>query len=87
MLVAARTSSQDPQAIASLRTEQQSLDGRINEIEQHLRSEFPAEAEMVFPRGASVDEARGLIRGDEALVMFETFDDATYYWVVTRDEA
>ena len=63
------------------------MDGRINEIEKRLRSEFPDEAEMVLPRGASVDEARELIRGDEALVIFETFEDATYYWVITRDDA
>jgi len=80
--LAAPADQQDGAGVAALR-------GRIDQLRQahaalvrEIETRFPAYAQLVDPKPATVAEARAVLRPDEALVTTYTVEDATYVWAV-----
>lgn len=65
---------------------------RITEIDKRLVAEFPEYVALARPSVLDVDEVQGLLRDDEALVLFldtynrdaQVLSEETFVWVVTK---
>lgn len=59
---------------------------RIAQIEARIEAEYPRYAGVVRPQALPIPAVRELLREGEAMVQFLVNADATYVWVVTRDQ-
>jgi CHAT domain-containing protein len=53
--------------------------------QQEIKHRFPAYAELIDPKPATVDEIRGALRPSEVLLSFYFGQDASFVWVVPKD--
>lgn len=63
--------------------EQTLIDLRVADAQ--IESSFPAYSELTSPRALSVQEAQGLLREDEGLLLVLVNPEATYVWGVSRN--
>lgn len=84
-MVALPPKERDMAAEARLRDRSAALRGRIAELADLLRREFPSYAEIADPRPLSIADAQGLLGTDEALVAFSVGTDATHLFALRRD--
>lgn len=77
-------------AQAELRARLAAIDQRLSEISRILAADFPDYAELASPRPVSFAETRGLLREEEALILFVPTEymhptpGETFLWVVTK---
>ena len=79
--------TRDAETEAKLRVDLTLLDGRIGALDKKLAREFPEYAELASPRPLSLAETQDLLGPDEALMTYAIWDDATFLWVLRRDDA
>src|SRR5262245_31417906 len=84
----------DTRATDSIRTAIAGLDAKLTDIDRRLAVEFPDYAQLSNPKPLAVVAVQGLLREDEALVLFMDvlgpsngrLPEETLAWVVTKKE-
>ena len=94
-LISARSeppTRRNAQAEAGLAARLAAIDSRIAEIDETLAKDFPDYAALASPEPLAISEVQGLLRADEALLLFfdmpdwEQMPEETFVWVVTRTD-
>jgi tetratricopeptide (TPR) repeat protein len=57
----------------------------LDALDARIAGEFPEYAELINPKPVSFEAARGLLAGDEALLVYLSTTAETWLWVVRRD--
>jgi CHAT domain-containing protein len=70
-----------------LRADLAALDGRIKQLDARIAREFPEYGTLSTPQPMALAEARGLLRADEAMLLWLTGSGATYAFVLRPDRA
>jgi CHAT domain-containing protein len=70
-----------------LRADLATLDGRIKQLDARIARDFPDYGALSTPQPMTLAEARGLLRADEAMVMWLTGARATFAFVLRSDRA
>lgn len=83
-LVSAPADQQLPQVIAQMRTRISELEREQRNLSADLLRRFPAYANLISPRPATVVEARAALRDGEVLLSLLTTDEQTYVWAVPK---
>jgi CHAT domain-containing protein len=83
-MLGAPADQQLPQLVAQMRQRIQALERDQRALSTELARRFPAYANLIHPRPASVDEARGALREGEVLLSLLTTDEQTYVWAVPK---
>ena len=76
-----------PQVTAQMRARIAELEKEQNGLSAELEKRFPAYADLVSPRPATLDQARAALREGEALLSVLTTGERTYVWAVPRQGA
>jgi CHAT domain-containing protein len=71
---------------ASLRAALKDEARRLDRLDERIAAEFPAYAELSNPKPLAGEEAQGLLAGDEAMLVYLVTDEATWLWVLRRDD-
>ena len=79
------TDQQDPKAVASLRSQIDVLRRARESLASQIEKEFPAYAELLNPKPATVDQARAVLGAGEALVATLVTRDRTFVWAIPRN--
>jgi CHAT domain-containing protein len=80
-----QTSADRDLQLTRLNQEEQAIERRLTENGTKMDKDLPEYAELTRPRPLQVAETRGLLGSDEALLLIVPGPDATYIWVVTRE--
>lgn len=86
-LVSAPPDQQLPQVIAQMRARIGELEREQRTLSADLLRRFPAYANLISPRPATVAEARSALREGEVLLSMLTTDDQTYVWAIPKNGA
>ena len=70
---------------AATRTDYEAVLARLKTVDADIETRFPAYSELTSPRALSVEEAQGLLKDNEALLLVLVNPEATYVWGVSRD--
>jgi CHAT domain-containing protein/tetratricopeptide (TPR) repeat protein len=70
---------------ASLRTALDQASKRLDTLDAEIATAFPGYAELSNPQPLTADEAQALLAPDEALLLYVTYGEGVYVWVVRRD--
>lgn len=73
--------------IASLRAESAGARKSLDETSARIAREFPAYAELSSPAPLSVAQAQGLLKPDEAQLLFVAMSDRSFVFAITREGA
>jgi CHAT domain-containing protein len=84
-IASAPPDQQDESAVATLRGDTANLDKARTALRQEIAQRFPRYLELLSPHAATVEEARSLLRPDEALLLITSLEDRTLVWSVTKD--
>ena len=68
-----------------LRRQIASVEERLSAIAQQLEAKFPTYATLASPRPLSIEELKGLLSSDEALVFYSVGENGTSAFAATRD--
>ena len=71
--------------IASLRAQTSQVQKSLDDVTAQLDRSFPAYADLSNPQPLSLAQTQGLLKPDEALVVFIVLVDTTYAFAVTRE--
>ena len=71
--------------IASLRAQTAQTQKSLDDVTAQLDRSFPAYADLSNPQPLSLAQTQGLLKPDEALVVFIVLGDKTYAFAVTRE--
>ena len=71
--------------IASLRAQTAQTQKSLDDVTAQLDRSFPAYADLSNPQPMSLAQTQGLLKPDEALVVFIVLGDKTYAFAVTRE--
>ena len=83
----------DAQTTDSIRSGIASLDARLSAIDTRLATEFPEYAQLSNPKPLTIAAVQGLLKEDEALIVFldvprfGRLPEETLAWAVTKGEA
>lgn len=80
-------SQRNPGREQTLRAQLQTLDARLGADRDKVQAQFPRYSALVDPRPLSIEEAKELLRPDEALILYEINADAVFAWAVTANNA
>lgn len=83
--ISAPPDQQDRKALTSLRTSIDQLRDARAAIREEIGRRFPDYIDLIDPRPATLDQARKVLRGDEALLATYVAADRTYVWAVRHD--
>ena len=83
--ISAPPDQQDRPALKSLRTSIDALRDARAAIRDEIGQRFPDYIDLVDPRPATLDQARKMLRDDEALLATYVADDRTYVWALRHD--
>jgi CHAT domain-containing protein len=83
-LVSAPPDQQLPQVIAQMRSRISELEREQRTLSVDLLRRFPAYANLISPRPATVAAARAALRDGEVLLSLLTTDEQTYVWAVPK---
>ena len=67
------------------RTEYDAVLERLRAVDEEIEQRFPAYADLTSPQALSVEEAQGLLREDEGLLLVLVNPEAAYVWALSRD--
>jgi CHAT domain-containing protein/tetratricopeptide (TPR) repeat protein len=81
----AQTAGRNLGAERQLRHQLAEIDARRVEIDQTFERDFPDYSALSGPEPVSVEETKGLLQPDEALVQFTVDDNETFVWAIARD--
>jgi hypothetical protein len=70
---------------AATRIDYEAVLARLKTVDADIETRFPAYSELTSPRALSVQEAQGLLKDNEALLLVLVNPEATYVWGVSRD--
>jgi CHAT domain-containing protein len=76
------TDQQDPKAVMALRAQAETLRRARQALSQQIEKEFPAYAQLINPKAATIDQARVSLRPGEALIVTYVAADRTYVWAI-----
>jgi CHAT domain-containing protein len=76
-----------PQAEQALRTRMANIDGRLKDLNDRLKHDFPDYANLANPEPLSLAEAQAVLLPDEALIEFSFAGDDAFAWVVTKTDS
>jgi tetratricopeptide (TPR) repeat protein len=88
--IARPVANRQAQAEAENNSKLSAIDSRVAEIDKELKASFPDFAALASPNSLPVEEVQGLLRADEALVVFldtkelQPTPEETFVWVVTK---
>lgn len=72
--------------LGDLQRENDAISARLRAIDQTLRANHPAYAELIDPKPLSLTEAQSLLSSDEAIVMPLVFDEGIVLFALTRSD-
>tara|TARA_Y100000294_G_scaffold50003_1_gene47126 strand:+ start:1183 stop:4392 length:3210 start_codon:yes stop_codon:yes gene_type:complete len=83
-MLSAPIDQQNPKAAKSLRTSIDQLRAARTALAKEIEKRFPAYAELINPKPATIADARALLRPGEALISTYVGTDKTYVWAVPK---
>jgi len=84
-IASAPPDQQDVRAVAGLQQNITHVGAERAALRQQIAQRSPRYAELLSPHGATVAQARALLRPDEALVAITSLDDRTLVWALAKD--
>jgi hypothetical protein len=75
-----------PAEEASLRAALEDATRRLDGLDERIAAEFPAYAELSNPKPLPAEAAQALLASDEALLLYLATEEATWLWVLRRDD-
>ncbi|MFQ5960261.1 MAG: CHAT domain-containing protein [Candidatus Methylomirabilales bacterium] len=76
------TDAQDPKVLAALRSQIHALRRARQSLVERIEKEFPAYAELINPRPATMDQAQAALTAGEALIATLVTKDRTFVWAI-----
>ena len=70
----------------SLRASLEDATRRLDALDARIAAEFPAYADLSNPKPLPAEAAQALLGSDEALLVYLITDEATWLWVLRRDD-
>lgn len=86
-VIGAPTDKKRHNEISQISQEIVNIDRKFNSTAIQLEKNFPEYAELTSSKPLSINEARNLIKENEALISYLPLDNETFIWVITRDGA
>lgn len=83
-LLALPPEQRDDKAIQAMRVGVDKLRDARAKTRQQIEKQFPEYASLIDPRPPGVDDIRGVLRADEALVSFYLAQENSFVWVVPK---
>ncbi|MEE8122565.1 MAG: tetratricopeptide repeat protein, partial [Alphaproteobacteria bacterium] len=81
-MLAAPTDQQNPKAAKSLRARIDKLRGARVALAKEIEKGFPAYAQLMNPKPATIEQARAVLRPGEALIATYVGEERTYVWAI-----
>ena len=84
-LLTAPANQQLPKVVAETRREIGNLRADRTKLRQEIAKRYPGYANLIIPKPASIEQARGVLRPGEALLSIYTDVNHTYVWAVAKE--
>jgi CHAT domain-containing protein len=75
----------DDKAVAEVRSDIDKLRAESAKAEQEVKRRFPKYADLVYPKPPTLEDAKALLRPDEALLSFYLGDRSSFVWAIRKD--
>lgn len=84
-MLSAPPDQQLPSVTTNMRNRIDAIARERKSLNTEIERRFPAYARLINPRPATIDQVKGALRPDEALLSLLSTAEATYVWAISRD--